>query len=445
VKYSEFIDTKKFKNQSFGFKPIWMPEFLYDFQQVLTTWALHTGRSALFEDCGLGKTPQSLVWAVNVFKKTSKPVLVVTPLAVSYQTQREGNKFGIEVHRNQKGIPKYPITVTNYERLYLFNPHDFGGIVCDESSILKNFEGKMRKFITEFSTSIQYRLLCTATPAPNDCMELGTSSEALGYMKYDRMLGTFFSHKGKTTSQWAIKGYAKNQFWQWVGTWARAMRKPSDMGFLDGKFALPDLKLIDSVIPSKVPPGKLFSCPAITLNDQRQERRLTLKARCERAASLVPKNRPCILWCHLNDEGNLLESLIPDAVQVAGKDSDETKEKKLIEFSTGDIRVLITKPRIGGFGMNWQHCSDVIYFPSHSYEQFYQCIRRCWRFGQTRDVKCHIVSSQRESRVVENMKEKEKKSSAMYKGIVKNMSKYQNEETDDNIRNSSIKVPTWLQ
>ena len=442
--YRKFLKTKGFKNNMQGFKPLWIPDFLYDFQKELVDWSIRKGKASLFEDCGLGKTPQQLVWAQNILKKTNGKVLIVTPLAVSYQTISEAEKFGIKTKRTQDGNTHKGINVTNYERLNRFNPKDFDGIVCDESSILKNFDGKTRKAITEFMSKISYRLLCTATPAPNDFVELGTSSEALGGMTRNQMLGMFFTHDGETTSQWNLKGYAKKRFWQWVSTWARALRKPSDLGFDDGAFILPPLNFISHIVKSNYKERSLLPSPAMGLNEQRAEKRRTLFLRCAKVASLVPKNKSCLIWCHLNDEGDLLENMIPDSVQVAGKDSDDYKESKLIGFSKGDVRILITKPRIGGFGMNWQHCAFMTFFPSHSHEQFYQASRRCWRFGQKDEVVCHLVASNREWVVMHNMIRKERQAIEMYGGIIREMSDFQLTKKEVEIKMKKVQVPKWM-
>lgn len=446
MKYSEFLKKKEFNNDLLGFKPLWIPEFLFPFQQELTSWAIRKGRAALFEDCGLGKTPQQLVWAQNVIKKTNKKVLIVTPLAVSYQTIKEAEKFGIQAKRSSDGKSYKNISVTNYERLSKFNSKDFVGIVCDESSILKGFDGKTRKLITKFVKDIKYHLLCTATPAPNDFMELGTSAEALGMMTLNQMLAMFFTHKGTTTSQWLLKGHAnKRRFWQWMSTWARAIRKPSDLGFDDDGFILPKLSFNNYTVEAKEQEGYLFPPPALTLNEQRAAKRNTLQDRCEKTADIVNKKKSSwVSWCHLNDEGDLLEHLIEDSVQVSGKDKDDMKEGKLVDFANGNIRILITKPRIGGFGMNWQHCSNITYFPSHSYEQFYQCIRRCWRFGQKHKVTCSIVSGEQESIILENMLRKEKQANEMYDGIIKHMTEFQTKKKIIDKHKEKIRIPKWL-
>jgi len=441
--YQEFLETKRLRRMEKGFKPLWIPDFLFDFQKQLCEWAIRTGRAAIFADCGLGKTPMQLVWAENVVRKTNKRVLILTPLAVARQTVREGEKFGIECLISKQGKPAGKITITNYERLHHFKPEDYDGVVADESSILKNFDGKRRRQITDFVREIPYRLLCTATPAPNDFMELGTSSEALGVMKRGQMLGMFFVNDGAETQKWSLKGHAKMRFWQWMGTWARAVRMPSDLGFDDGVFVLPKLVMKQYEVSSVVPNGRLFCQVAETLNEQRAERKRTLQARCEKVAELVPKDRPFIAWCHLNAEGDLLEKLIPGAVQVAGSNKDEVKEERLWAFTKGEIRVLVTKPKIASFGLNWQHCSDVSFFPSHSHEQFYQAIRRCYRFQQERDVVCNIVTSEAERNVLSNMIRKERQAADMYAGIVREMGKVLKGSNGD-YQLREMEMPAWL-
>ena len=319
----------------------------------------------------------------------------MTPLAVSYQTVKEGEKFGIECKRSNQGEVNSKIVITNYERLHYFNPNDFSGLVCDESGILKHFSGATQKAVTEFSKKIDYRLLGTATAAPNDYIELGTSSEALGIMGYMDMLNRFFRNTQNTSDtkkhwrasesgiKWRFKKHAETPFWRWVCSWARAVRKPSDLGFDDNGFELPPLIEKETILDVCRPlPGKLFAEPARSLKEQRVERRMTIQDRCEAVAEKINGNSAAVAWCHLNDEGDLLEKIIPDAVQVAGKDKEEKKEETFINFINGNIRVLVTKPKIAGFGLNMQHCSHMVTFPSHSWEQYYQSTRRFWRFGQ---------------------------------------------------------------
>lgn len=443
VDYSVFLNGKDTIRTNYGFKPLWIPDFLFDFQKVLVDWAIRIGRGALFEDCGLGKSPQQLVWAENVVRKTKGNVLILAPLAVSSQTVKEGEKFGIQVRRTRQGEIHKGINITNYQRLSYYKPEDFAGVVCDESSILKNFDGKTRRHVTEFLQKMEYRLLCTATPAPNDFMELGTSSEALGGMTRNSMLGMFFVNDGENTQQWNLKGHAKKGFWTWVSSWARAVRKPSDIGFKDGKFELPPLKIESHVVESTTPSGRFFPSIAQTLEDQRKEKRKTIEERCQRVAKILPKDRPCIVWCQLNDESARLTELIPGAVEVKGSDSDDQKEERLGNFSNGKIRVLVTKPSIACFGLNWQHCSDVSYFPTHSHEQYYQAIRRCWRFGQLNPVTCHMVYTESEASVFSNMIRKERRSIELYDGITRWMNE-SIKKTKIETHSTKIEVPSWL-
>ena len=453
MNYSEFLESKSHIRTRDGFTPVLVPENLFDFQQELVEWAVSQGRAALFVDTGLGKTAMQLTWAENVVKRTNKPVLVLTPLAVSHQTVREAAKFGIEAARSVAGEMSAKIVVANYERLHYFDPADFAGVVCDESSILKNFNGARRSEITGFMRKVRYRLLCTATAAPNDYTELGTSSEALGYLGHMDMLNRFFKndksnssmgrHYGKAT-QWRFKGHAEEPFWRWVCSWARAVRKPSDLGFDDSRFDLPPLIEQEHVVTSnEVPEGMLFALPVNGLKEERDERRRTIGDRCERVSELVRHDEPALVWCHLNDEGDLLQELIPDAVQVSGSDSDEAKEEKLIGFANGDVRVLITKPKIGAWGLNFQHCAHVTIFPSHSFEQYYQSIRRCWRFGQTRPVLVDIVSSEGEKGVLRNLQAKAVAADRMFSRLVSLM-KDQLDINQYTTYPTEEELPTWL-
>lgn len=490
MSYEEFIEGKSQLDRDTGFEPVWLPEFLFDFQRALVTWALRKGRAAVFADCGLGKTPMQLVWAENVVRKTNGRVLILTPLAVAAQTVREAEKFGIECTRATAGNVSSPgVYVTNYERLHHLNAADFVGVVCDESSILKSYSGETKKLVTRFMLKTEYRLLCTATAAPNDYIELGTSSEALGNLGYSDMLTRFFKQTDRKGSriedvkasrrdrqlvqdgvtrgagdernaggdhyaklsfrvsqeigQWRMKGHAVTPFWRWVASWASACRKPSDLGFSDDRFALPPLiERAHEVIPTKPADGKLFNLPAFGLFEERQERRRTLDERCGLAADLVRHDRPAVVWCHLNVEGDELERLIPGALQVSGSDSDDEKEEAYAAFQDGSLRVLITKPKIGAWGLNWQHCADVVTFASHSYEQYYQSVRRCWRFGQNRPVHVDIISTEGEVRVRDSMARKSAAADAMFTELISHMhssTKLARVATDTN----KIEVPAW--
>jgi hypothetical protein len=455
--YNEFLSRKAQLGGNHGFKPVWVPDFLFDFQKAIIDWAVLKGRGAVFADCGLGKTPMELVWAENVVRHTNKPVLILNPLAVSFQTLREAEKFGIEVERSVDGNFKKKIVITNYERLHYFNAGEFVGCACDESSILKNFDGTRKTEITEFMKKLPYRSLWTATAAPNDYIELGTSAEALGVMGYMDMLNRFFKNDQNTSDtkkkwsnhgggmpKWRFKKHAEEPFWRWVCSWARAVRRPSDMGFDDTDFVLPELVERETVVDCSRPlPGKLFVEPAQGLKEQREERRATLNERCEAVADKVNGNSVALVWCNLNDEGDLLERIIPDAVQVAGKHSDDEKEERLLAFAENKIRVLITKPKVAGFGLNYQNCAHTTFFPSHSYEQYYQGIRRMWRFGQTKPVIVDIITTKGEFEVLKNLQRKAKQADQMFSKLVQFMN---HAITIDNSRdfNKQEEIPTWL-
>jgi len=624
MNYDNFLTHKKQQGSNHGFDPTFVPDYLFDFQKSLVEWAVNKGRSAIFSDCGTGKTIMELVWAYNIVRKTNKNVLILSPLAVSWQTAKEAEKFGIECKVSRDGKINSKITITNYEQLHKFEPSDFVGIVCDESGILKSFKGALRKEITIFMRKIEYRLLATATPAPNDYIELGTSSEALGYLGAMDMLNKFFkndqhnSKVGRYRGQevkWRLKGHAELPFWRWICSWAKAMRKPSDLGFDDNGFILPELIINQTVVKSNsLPKGKLFSMPAITLQEQREERRRTIMERCEMVASKVNTGKQALVWCHLNDEGDLLEALIPNSIQVKGSDSVEWKEAaaewfvgnkcicndnmfrakllawkrekqilntiadtiknierndcvnpsntsehiklnenliyqnitnttggngcghknkrmKEIEDDESDMqmtknfvslklknqkkqeektqtlgsnivlknmvcpsknienlnqkdaqsaeekkteifedtdstsitptilensegycvqdaikdseslvttlngskmppcicghktgrRILISKPVMFGYGLNFQCCNYMVLFPSHSYEQYYQVIRRCWRFGQKNPVTVDIITTEGESRIINNLQRKSKQADEMFERLISEM------------------------
>jgi hypothetical protein len=426
--YHDFIADKAQSVGNHGFAPESLPSYLYDFQSALVEWALRKGRAAIFADCGLGKTPMQLAWADAVVRRENRPVLLLTPLAVCGQTIREGEKFGVDCKRPDGTALAPRVYVTNYERLHHFDSADFAAVVCDESSILKSFDGVTRSAVTAFMRKLPYRLLCTATAAPNDTVELGTSSEALGYLGHMDMIGRFFVNDKKNCGlgrhsgnapEWRFRGHAEHPFWRWTCSWARSIRKPSDLGFDDARFTLPELVEREHLVSAEKPrDGFLFSVPAVGLREEREERRRTLRERCETAAKLVvDTGQPAVMWCHLNDEGNLITSLVPGAVQVSGTDSDEDKESKFADFAAGKIRVLVTKPIIGAWGLNWQHCAHMTTFASHSFEQHYQTVRRFWRFGQTRPVTVDHVISEGEARVLANLRRKQEAAEKMYESI----------------------------
>lgn len=453
MEYNEFIEKKVSSGSDGGFDPLFVPDFLFDFQRHAVESAIRRGRLALFEDCGLGKTIQQLVWAQNVYLHTGKPVIVFTPVAVAEQTTAEAHRFGIDAEHSRTGKFSAPIVITNYEQIDKFDPSKFGGCVLDESSILKNYDGKRKGQITEFMLKIPYRLLATATAAPNDFVELGTSSEALGYMGHMDMLNRFFkndlgnSATGRVYGEaikWRLKGHAEEPFWRWVCSWALAIRKPSDIGFDDGKFILPALTETTHEIDTDFSPdGFLFSVPAQGLAEQREDRRNTIKERCEKIAELADTGQPALVWCHLNEEGDMLEKMIQGAKQVSGKDAEKPKTEKLLGFANGEFRVLITKPKIGAWGLNYQHCNHVLFFPSHSYEQYYQGVRRCWRFGQKRDVTVDIVTTPGEQSVIKNMQRKAKQADEMFANLVAQMNNALSIERANNFTTEQ-EIPSWL-
>lgn len=475
--YSAFLENKTHSGSEHGFDPVWVPDSAFPFQRALIEWTCRKGRAACFADCGLGKTMMQLTWAENVARKTGGRVLVLAPLAVGSQTVREGEKFGIEVaHRRDELHKGDRIVVTNYERLHHFNPEDFSAVVCDESSILKSFGGETRKQVTRFISKTPYRLLCTATAAPNDYIELGTSSEALGELSNSEMLKRFFKYlddKGQkseqrlqdsaeaiikqdgsyyqklayrvaqTIGQWRLKHHAVVPFWRWVSSWARACRTPSDLGFDDGDFILPKLTENHHIItPNEPPPGMLFNCPAFGLGAERDERRRTLDERCDFVASLVNHNRPAVVWCHMNAEGDRLSETIPGARQIAGKTPEDEKLEIYDAFANGSLRVLIIKPKIGAWGLNWQHCNHVVTFATHSYEQHYQSVRRCWRFGQKRPVQVDVISTEGESRVLGNLKRKGERADAMFQHMIREMNNAVKHTRHETIE--QVEAPKWL-
>lgn len=435
MSYAEFLSAKTHLDNAGGFEPNDLPDYLFPFQRHLVEWAIQVGRGGLFADCGLGKTPMEFVWAQNVHKHTGKPVLLITPLAVGFQMEAESQKFGVEAAISRDGSVQAPITITNYERLEKFTASDFGGVVCDESSAIKAFDGVRRAIVTEFLRMMPYRLLGTATAAPNDYIELGTASEALGQLGYVDMLNRYFINGQRTSDMraggrfgaknregWRFKGHAREVFWRWVSSWARAIRKPSDYGYEDGGFTLPALEYRTHMVEATTPrPGTLFDVPAQGLNEEREVNRRTIVERCETAARLLAEDRFAVAWCHLNDESKLLTKLIEGAVEVTGSDSIEEKEEKLRAFSRGEVRVLVTKPSLGAWGLNWQHCNRMTYFPSHSYEQMYQAVRRCWRFGQTQPVTVDVVITDGGANVLANLRRKADQASVMFDELVVHM------------------------
>lgn len=425
--YSTFLTSKRREFTGVGIEISRddISDQLFDFQRDIVRWSLAKGRSCIFAGTGLGKTAMQVEWARLVHNHTGQDVLILAPLAVAQQTVREGVKFGVTVtHCREQSDVRPGINVTNYERLHLFDPDAFGGVVLDESSILKSYSGSTRNEIIQAFALTPFRLACTATPAPNDYMELGNHAEFCGVMSRTEMLAMYFVHDGGETQSWRLKGHAESEFWRWVCSWAVMLGNPADLGYDGTAFDLPPLTMHHVVVESaEATPGMLFAVEAQTLIERRQARKASLAERVQRTADLVnASDAPWIVWCDLNAEGDALTRAIPDAVQVSGSDDAETKERRMLAFADGEIRVLVTKPSIAGFGMNWQHCANVAFVGlSDSWEQYYQAIRRCWRFGQTQPVNCYVVTSQSEGAVVANIERKERDAARMLSGMVAQM------------------------
>jgi hypothetical protein len=451
MSYSAFLARKHFDDAPSGLAVVPpINPMLFDFQRAIVSWALRRGRCAIFADCGMGKTPMQLEWAHHVPGRK----IIVAPLAVSVQTEREGAKFGVPAKYLRADDGQAEIVVTNYEMLDNFNPADFNGIVLDESSILKSYTGKIRTHIIEHWGTVPFRLAATATPAPNDYMELGNHSEFLGVMSRTEMLSMFFVHDGSETQQWRLKGHAEDEFWRWMCSWAVMIRKPSDLGFEDNGFILPKCHINDIMVRDTAwSQDLLFPMVASTLAERLDARRRTVSARVEECARLAnASNEPRLIWCNLNSESSAIVDAVHDAVEVKGSDDMETKSERLLGFASGKYRVLVTKPSIAGFGMNWQHCADMDFVGlSDSYEQFYQALRRCWRFGQTKEVHANIITADTEGAVTANIRRKERESMAMADNMVRHMKDISTGEIRGTRRMSSeykpkqkMKAPSFL-
>lgn len=453
--YSDFIDDKIQHSIDSGFEPDekYYPLELMDHQKACITWACKRGRSALFLDTGLGKTLCQLTWADQVIRKTDGYILILAPLAVSRQTEREAVKFGLsaKVVSSDVGIDKPGIYITNYEKLDHFDPEIFTGVVLDESSILKGMQGKIRKSITDKFRNTPYKMSCTATPSPNDFMELGTQSEFLGIMTQVEMLAMFFIHDGSDTSKWRLKGHGKTRFWEWLSTWSIFIRSPEDLGFDGSDYLLPEICYQEFIMETQ-PTDTLFVEPALSLLDRNRARKDSVIDRCNQAAEIANRLDSCIVWCHLNDESKLLTELIPGSVEIKGADTPEHKEKSLIGFSLGEIKKIISKPKIAGFGMNFQNTHDCIFVGlSDSWESFYQAIRRQWRYGQEHQVNVYIISADTEGAVLANIKRKDRQHDDLMAGMMDHMRKLTQKsvfgaeiEKTDYLPNEIMIIPKWL-
>lgn len=454
MEYSEFLEKKRHSIINYGHECKYMPDGLFEFQKYVIDYAVKKGRAALFLDTGLGKTIIELTIAQNYIQITNKPVLIITPLAVAFQFIKEAEKFGIsDVMYSKDGNYTTKIVICNYERLDKFNYHDFDCVILDESSILKNFDGAIKNHVTTFLKKVKYRFLGTATPSPNDFVELGTSSEALGYMGYTDMLTKFFTNNEDTISpqnigtQWILKGHARTDFFKWVSSWSISMRKPSDLGFDNSTHVLPELiKNFHSVKNEKnmVINGQvlLFNNIAKRLTEVREEQRCTIEGRCEKAVELTKKYDTSVYWCNLNNEGDLINQLDKEAYQISGSMNLDKKEELLIGFFNGEIKKLITKPKMTAFGLNWQHCNHTVFFPTFSYEQYYQSIRRFWRFGQKRDVIVDIVYSDGQKRVLDSLLAKTDKANELFDKL--NSSLHSDFTIKNKEFNKQITLPKFL-
>jgi hypothetical protein len=434
--YEKFIQAKRHSIGESGFEPNYIPDIAFDFQKHIIEKAVRKGRIAIFADTGLGKTLIQLSIAKNIVQHTNKKVLILTPLAVAFQFILEAEKLGInDIEYSKDGKHTKKIVVCNYERLHYFDSSEFAGVVLDESSILKNFDGKIKSQVTAFIKKIDYRFLSTATPSPNDFIELGTSSEALGYMGYMDMLGKFFKNNQNSVDstnrnigeKFYLKPHAEKDFFAWVNQWSIMVKMPSDLGFSNDRYKLPELitrthivnnnSLID--VDGQI---QMFTPIAKNFNEIRHEQKQTISERCVKAVKLAAGNTS-VYWCNLNEESRLLKELDPEAVEILGSMTIDKKEEILLAFSSGKIKRIITKAKMTSFGLNWQHCNHTVYFPTYSYEQYYQAIRRFWRFGQKNEVHVDLVISEGQTRVMEALQQKTQKAIDLYDNLTKNVNR----------------------
>lgn len=430
--YETFVKQKRRIEVATGHNPSDLNEHLFDFQHAIVTWAVRRGRAAIFADTGLGKTLMQLSWADEVASHTGGIVLILAPLAVSEQTIEQGSTFGIEVRRVPNGsTPDSPgVWITNYERMDHIDFDSLHGLVLDESSILKSHDGKTRQRIINAAQRIPYRLSCTATPSPNDFEELGNQCEFLGVMTRTEMLATYFVNDTGDTGTWILKGWGQSRFWEWMGSWAVVLRNPSDIGFDGSRYILPAPEYIEHVVETEQS-GDLFAKPAQTLAERRKAQRDSIESRCKALADVVnaDQSEPWLIWCHLNDEAEMLQQLIPGSVNVQGSDKPEDKAARMMDFSHGNLRVLISKPKICGFGMNWQHCARMAFVGlDDSFEKFYQAVRRCYRFGQNRNVLVHLFTAENEGQILQNLKRKELQHHEMSEKMIAHMKDIMNTE-----------------
>jgi hypothetical protein len=434
--YLNFINNKKHLLGDFGFNPNYFPDMAFDFQKYIIEKAVKKGRMAVFADTGLGKTLIQLSIAKNIVNHTNKKVLILTPLAVAFQFILEAEKLGIDdIEYSKDGKHTKKIVICNYERLHYFNSHDFEGVILDESSILKNFDGKIKNQVNAFVKKIPFRYLSTATPSPNDFIELGTSSEALGYMGYMDMLGKFFKNNQNSVDsnnrnigeKFYLKPHAEKDFFAWVNQWAIMVKMPSDLGFSNDRYNLPELIVNKHIVKNQSLINidgqvQMFTPIAKSMTEVRHEQKQTEEKRCEKAFELA-NGKLSVYWCNTNNESAILKATDKEAVEIIGSQSIEKKEEILLAFANGEIKRLITKAKMTGMGLNWQHCNHSVFFPTWSYEQYYQAIRRFWRFGQTKDVTIDMVISDGQTRVIEALQQKTEKAIQLHKSLTENVNK----------------------
>lgn len=457
--YDRFLERKRFSAAPVGIEPPPLNPALFPFQADIVRWALTIGRSAVWADCGLGKSLIALEWSRCIHDATEGDVMILTPLAVARQFVEEGAKFGIAVNHCRTSADVKPgINVTNYERLHIFDPGDFAAVVADEASVMKDYTSKTRNLMIESWRETQYKLTCTATPAPNDHMELGNQAEFLGVMSRTEMLAMFFTHDGGSTQDWRLKGHARSAFWKWVSSWAVAVRKPSDLGYDDGAFVLPPLRTIERKVSVsdefRRRQGTLFAVDAVGLSEQREARRSTLEDRVKLAAEIVATepDESWLVFCELNDESTGATAAIPGAVEVTGSDDADEKERNLLAFAHGEVRVLVSKSSIAGHGLNLQCCARVVFLGlSHSFEDWYQSIRRFYRFGQKRPVDCYVITSDADGSVVSNLRRKQADAALMMAEIVGHMNEFQSRALKRTGRDMTayepkqkMLIPAWI-
>jgi hypothetical protein len=458
--YLEFLERKKHISVDYGIEPNFIPESMFDFQKHITKYLIKKGRGAGFLDTGLGKTIIELTVAKNYHKSTGKPVLIICPLAVAFQFVSEAKKFGLDsVSYSKTGKLESDIIVCNYERLDKFNPENFDCVILDESSILKNFEGEIKNQITSFLKKVKYRFLFTATPSPNDYIELGTSSEALGYMGYIDMLSKYFKNNNNNTVkigriaqarqgvEWYLKSHAERAFWNWIGSWSISLKKPSDLGFSDDLHKLPELIETQTIVnnDSQIEIDgqiQLFNFPAQNFREIKAEVRGTILSRCEMAYQKALDHDTSVYWVNLNDEADLIRGLDKSSIEIRGQMDIDEKEDILVSFSKGEIKKLITKTSITAFGLNWQHCNHTTYFPTYSYEQYYQAIRRFWRFGQKRAVTVDIILSDGQTKVMDSLMVKKDKAIKMFEEL--SLSTNQKVDFSKAEFSKSLTLPTFI-